>query len=74
MKRHISIRVRNAALVGASIGASMVAFNAFAHPGHEPESLIHALAHEIASPRGILALFLIAVAAGLWLRKRNRRH
>jgi hypothetical protein len=40
---------------------------ALAHPGHEPEDLLHALVHELASPRGILALLILGVAGTLWV-------
>jgi hypothetical protein len=73
MKRLTDLRFRGSASAIAAIGAAGATFNALAHPGHEPESLLHALAHEIASPRGVLALILIAVAAGLWLHKRNHK-
>jgi hypothetical protein len=53
--------------------ASIATTNAIAHPGHEPEDLIHALAHELASPRGILALIVLSVAAALWLYSKNQK-
>jgi hydrogenase/urease accessory protein HupE len=45
---------------------------AIAHPGHEPEDLLHALAHEIASPRGIFVLLVIGVGIGLWAAHKAR--
>jgi hypothetical protein len=45
---------------------------ALAHPGHEPEDLLHAIAHELASPRGILALLILGVAAALWVAHKAR--
>ena len=45
---------------------------AFAHPGHEPEDLLHAIAHEIASPRGIFVLLVIGVGVGLWAAHKAR--
>ncbi|MGL4231749.1 MAG: hypothetical protein ACRDAM_21315 [Casimicrobium sp.] len=52
-----------AAAIGFALAISAAAS---AHPGHEPENLLHALAHELASPRGILALLILGVAAALW--------
>jgi hypothetical protein len=52
--------------------AFAVSTAALAHPGHEPEDLLHALAHELASPRGILALLILGVAGALWVAHRAR--
>jgi hypothetical protein len=52
---------------------TLVSLSAFAHPGHEPEDLLHAIAHELASPRGILALIILSVAAWLWLYAKNQK-
>ncbi len=47
--------------------------SAHAHPGHEPEDFVHALAHELASPRGILAIIILIVAGALWLYGRGTK-
>jgi hypothetical protein len=57
----------------SSIGAFALLAPTFAHPGHEPDDLLHALAHELASPRGILAIIILCIAAGLWLYARSQR-
>jgi hypothetical protein len=52
----------------AALSVSLIAaVDAVAHPGHEPDSLIHALAHQLASPRGILALIILGVAGALYV-------
>jgi hypothetical protein len=40
---------------------------ASAHPGHEPDDFIHAITHELASPRGGLALIVLGVGVLMWL-------
>ncbi len=52
--------------------AVMVSMAASAHPGHEPEDLLHALAHEIASPRGLLVLLALGVGGALWAVRKAR--
>jgi hypothetical protein len=42
------------------------------HPGHEPEDFIHAIAHELASPRGVLALVVLGVGALMWLYAKRK--
>jgi hypothetical protein len=53
--------------------AAVASVRADAHPGHEPEDFLHAVAHELASPRGILALIILSIAAGLWLYSKNQK-
>jgi hypothetical protein len=45
-----------------------------AHPGHEPEDFIHAIAHELASPRGALALIVLGIGVLMWFyaKKKDR--
>jgi hypothetical protein len=59
---NVNTRLRTA-IGGAAL---LAAQSSWAHPGHEPEDLLHALAHELASPRGILALILLAAVGVLW--------
>jgi hydrogenase/urease accessory protein HupE len=63
----ITSRVASAFAIAAAAAA------ASAHPGHEPEDFLHALAHELASPRGILALIILSVAVGLYLYAKNQK-
>jgi hypothetical protein len=53
--------------------AAVASVRADAHPGHEPEDFLHAVAHELASPRGILALIILSIAVGLWLYSKNQK-
>lgn len=54
--------------------ASILPVIASAHPGHEAQDFLHALAHELMSPRGLAALLLIGAIAGLacrWFRSKR---
>ncbi len=60
--------INTAAVVAALPAISM------AHPGHEPDDFLHAIAHELMTPRGIAAVLLIgAVATGVYLWARSKR-
>lgn len=61
------MKLKSVVVAGSVFVAIAAANSALAHPGHEPEDLIHALAHELASPRGIVALLVLGVGAVLWL-------
>jgi hypothetical protein len=63
---------KNSMRTAAMSFALAVSTTASAHPGHEPEDLLHALAHELASPRGILALLILGVAGALWVAHKAR--
>jgi hypothetical protein len=55
----------------ASSFAALLPVIASAHPGHEAEDLLHAVAHELMTPRGLAALLLVSVIAGVtykWFR------
>lgn len=43
-----------------------------AHPGHEPEDLIHAVAHELMNPRAIALLLAVAAVGAIWWSKRGK--
>lgn len=57
----------------AALGATFTTTLVSAHPGHEPDDFVHAIAHELASPRGILAIIVLIVAASLWMYGRKNK-
>ncbi len=67
----MKFRTTNQAVV--LLTSALAVASVHAHPGHEPEDFIHAFAHELASPRGILALIILSAAAALWLYGRSRK-
>jgi hypothetical protein len=61
------------ALKSAALTSSaLIVGAASAHPGHEPEDFIHAIAHELASPRGVLALIVLGVGVLTWSYAKNK--
>jgi hypothetical protein len=54
--------------------ALLLSSAAIAHPGHEPDDIVHAIAHELMTPRGIFGALAVAAAvffAVKWLRGRR---
>ncbi len=65
------IKRSNAFTALAALGATSFSTLVLAHPGHEPDEFVHAIAHELASPRGILAIIVVLVAVCFWAYGRS---
>jgi hypothetical protein len=65
------IKRSNAFTALVALGATSFSTFVQAHPGHEPDDFVHAIAHELASPRGILAIIVLVVAVSYWVYGRS---
>lgn len=69
---NIESRITRLATKAFASSVLLLSAASHAHPGHEPEDLIHAVAHELMSPRGIALLLIVAAVGAIWWVKRSK--
>ncbi|TAG78439.1 MAG: hypothetical protein EAZ24_01970 [Burkholderiales bacterium] len=70
---NIEQRFLRASKLGVCVTASLISAATYAHPGHEPDDLFHAIAHELMNPRAIALLLIVAAVGAVWWSWRSKK-